>query len=55
MVDVDAPRKLRGGKRRRYDVDGNDEEYFGRIEKDKMGNERKTMVDVSELRKQHRM
>ncbi|KAF9232388.1 SNF2 family N-terminal domain-containing protein [Melanogaster broomeanus] len=27
-IDMDAPRKLRGGKRKKYDVDGNDEEYF---------------------------
>lgn len=53
VVDVDAPRKLRGGKRRRYDMDGNDEEYFERIEKGEMRDE--TTEDVSELGKQHRM
>jgi len=53
-VDVNAPRKLRGGKRRRYDVDGSDEEYFERIEKgDEEGT--KKAEDVSEVGRQHQM
>ncbi|KAF8129893.1 SNF2 family N-terminal domain-containing protein [Boletus edulis] len=53
-IDVNAPRKLRGGKRRRYDVDGSDDEYFQRMEK---GEERRTKNadEVEELGRQHRM
>ncbi|KAI9463179.1 SNF2 family N-terminal domain-containing protein [Boletus coccyginus] len=55
-VDVNAPRKLRGGKRRRYDVDGNDEEYFERVEKgDEDEDGTKKTEDVSEVGRQHRM
>lgn len=56
VVDVDAPRQLRGGKKRRYDLDGNDEEYFERLEKgeDEDGT-KKAEEDAAELGKQHRM
>ncbi|KAG8215643.1 SNF2 family DNA-dependent ATPase [Butyriboletus roseoflavus] len=56
VVDVNAPRKLRGGKRRRYDVDGNDEEYFERMEMGEMRDEtKKTVEDVSEVGRQFQM
>jgi ATP-dependent DNA helicase len=56
VVDVNAPRKLRGGKRRRYDVDGSDEEYFERMEKGEEGQgTKKTEDDVSDVGRQHRM
>ena len=56
VVDVNAPRKLRGGKRRRYDVDGSDDEYFERMEKGEEGQAtKKTEEDVSEVGRQHRM
>ena len=32
VVDVNAPRWLRGGKKRRYDVDESKDEYFEQIE-----------------------
>lgn len=56
VVDVNAPRKLRGGKRRRYDLDGSDDEYFERIEKGEMEDgTKKTEEDVSEVGRQHRL
>lgn len=55
-VDVNAPRKLRGGKRRRYDVDGSDDEYFERVEKGDEDEEgTKKTEDVSEVGRRHRM
>lgn len=53
-IDVNAPRKLRGGKRRRYDVDGSDAEYFEQMEKGEQGT-KKTDEDVAEVGRQHRM
>ena len=39
-VDVNAPRKMRscgkGKQRKRYDVDGDDDEYFDKLEKGRM-------------------
>lgn len=57
-VDVNAPRKLRnGGKskgRKRYDVDGDDDEYFDRLEKgDVDERQRKEKEDVSEIGRDH--
>ncbi|KAH7886551.1 SNF2 family DNA-dependent ATPase [Phlebopus sp. FC_14] len=49
-VDVDAPRKLRAGKRRRYDVDGSDDDGEPAVHKQEQGEE-----DVAELGRQHRM
>ncbi|KAF8553112.1 hypothetical protein OG21DRAFT_1414866 [Imleria badia] len=54
-VDVNAPRKLRGGKRRRYDLDGSDDEYFERMEKGEEGGTKKTEVEVAEVGRQYRM
>ena len=55
VVDVNAPRRLRGGKRRRYDLDGSDEEYFERIEKGEGDGTKKTEEDVAEVGRQHRI
>lgn len=56
VVDVNAPRRLRGGKKRRYDVDESDEEYFERMEMGGMGEEtKKTDEDVAAVARQHRM
>ncbi|KAF8838231.1 hypothetical protein BDN67DRAFT_955400 [Paxillus ammoniavirescens] len=55
-VDVNAPRKLRGGKRRRYDVDGNDDEYFELMEKGEVGKVAgMTQEDTAEVGRQHQM
>ncbi|KIK97821.1 hypothetical protein PAXRUDRAFT_824545 [Paxillus rubicundulus Ve08.2h10] len=55
-VDVNAPRKLRGGKRRRYDVDGNDDEYFELMEKGEVGKVAgMTQEDTAEIGRQHQM
>ncbi|KIJ19572.1 hypothetical protein PAXINDRAFT_108979 [Paxillus involutus ATCC 200175] len=55
-VDVNAPRKLRGGKRRRYDVDGNDDEYFELMEKGEVGKVTgMTQEDMAEVGRQHQM
>jgi ATP-dependent DNA helicase len=40
-VDVNAPRKLRGGKRSIGDVDGDDDEYFERLENGEEEEERR--------------
>ena len=51
-IDVDAPRQLRdGGKgRRRYDVDGDDDEYFNRLEKGDLDERRKqAKKDVEDI------
>ena len=55
VVDVNAPRRLRGGKKRRYDVDGSDDEYFEQIEQGEAGDGTKKMEDVAEVGRQHRM
>lgn len=56
LVDVNAPRQLREGKKRRYDLDGDDEEYFERIEKGEAGDgSKKAEEDVAEVGRQHRM
>ena len=55
VVDVNAPRKLRGGKRRRYDLDGSDDEYFERMERGGEGQAVKKEEGVSELGRQHRL
>jgi ATP-dependent DNA helicase len=55
-VDVDAPRKLRdGGKRRkRYDVDGDDDEYFDQLEGADLDERRiKHKMDVAEIGREH--
>ncbi|KIJ62436.1 hypothetical protein HYDPIDRAFT_114552 [Hydnomerulius pinastri MD-312] len=57
-VDVDAPRKLRGGKRRRYDVDGSDDEYFEMLENGQVGKVASTITaqdDIAEVGRQHRL
>lgn len=53
-VDVNAPRQLRGGKRRRYDLDGSDDEYFERMEKGEEGT-RKKEDEVAELGRQYQL
>ncbi|KAF9222210.1 hypothetical protein BS17DRAFT_784014 [Gyrodon lividus] len=55
-IDVNAPRKLRGGKRKRYDVDGSDEEYFALMEKGVVGKVvGMTQEDMAEVGRQYRM
>jgi ATP-dependent DNA helicase len=46
-VDADAPRKLRhvGKGRLAYDVDGDDDEYFGRLERGELDERRKKEKD----------
>lgn len=54
-VDINAPRKLRGsrkgkGKNTRYDVDGDDDEYFERLEKGNLNESRRhEKEDVEEI------
>ena len=57
-VDVDAPRKLREGVkgqgRLRYDVDGDDDEYFDRLQAgDAVERRRKEKEDVEEIGRDH--
>ena len=54
-MDVNAPRRLRGAKKRRYDVDGSDDEYFERIEQGEAEDGAKKMEDVAEVGRQHQM
>ena len=55
VVDVNAPRRLRGGKKRRYDVDGSDNEYFEWIEQGEAEDGAKKTEDVAEVGRQHQM
>ncbi|KAG2128506.1 SNF2 family N-terminal domain-containing protein [Suillus cothurnatus] len=52
-IDVDAPMKLRKQKKTRYDVDGNDDEYFEMLEDGGGVKAKEPKEDVSELAKQH--
>jgi ATP-dependent DNA helicase len=52
-IDVDAPMKLRKQKKTRYDVDGNDDEYFEMLEDGGGVKAKELKEDVSELAKQH--
>ncbi|KAG1729304.1 SNF2 family N-terminal domain-containing protein [Suillus paluster] len=52
-VDLDAPMKLRKQKKRRYDCDGDDDEYFEMLEDGGVAKVKGSMEDVSELGKQH--
>ncbi|KAG1719217.1 SNF2 family N-terminal domain-containing protein [Suillus lakei] len=53
-VDMDVPMKLRKQKKKRYDVDGNDDEYFEMLEDGGSAKAKEPKEDVSELAKQHR-
>lgn len=52
-VDVDAPRKTRnngkGKKGNKYDVDGDDDEYFEKLERGDADERRKEVKDVEEM------
>ncbi|KAG0696609.1 SNF2 family N-terminal domain-containing protein [Suillus ampliporus] len=52
-IDLDAPMKLRKQKKRRYDVDGDDDEYFEMLEDGGVVKVKGPKEDVSELAKQH--
>ena len=56
-MDVDAPRKLRGGAKgkgkKRYDVDGDDDEYFNRLEKGDVAERRVREEDVETLGREY--
>jgi len=55
IVDVDAPRKLRQGKERKeYDVDGDDDEYFDRLEaRDVTERRAKEKEDVEDMGREY--
>jgi ATP-dependent DNA helicase len=56
QIDVNAPRKSRynGKKRKRYDVDGDDDEYFDRLERGDMDEKpRKEEEDVEEIGREY--
>ena len=56
QIDVNAPRKSRhsGKERKRYDVDGDDDEYFDRLERGDLDERpRKEKVDVEEIGRQY--
>ena len=55
VMDVNAPRWLRGGKKRRYDIDGSGDEYFERIEQGEAEDGAKKTEDVAEVGRQHQM
>ncbi|KAG1840030.1 SNF2 family N-terminal domain-containing protein [Suillus tomentosus] len=52
-VDLDGPMKLRKQKKTRYDLDGNDDEYFEMLEDGGGVKVKEPKEDVSELAKQH--
>ncbi|KAG1824917.1 SNF2 family N-terminal domain-containing protein [Suillus subaureus] len=52
-IDVDAPMKLRKQTKTRYDVDGNDDEYFEMLEDGGGAKAKEPKEDISELAKQH--
>lgn len=54
-IDVNAPRKLRGGKKRRYDLDESDEEYFKRMEKVEEEHGPKKAEEIAEVGRQYRV
>ncbi|KAH7910079.1 SNF2 family N-terminal domain-containing protein [Hygrophoropsis aurantiaca] len=53
QIDVDAPMKLRKGKRRRYDVDGDDDEYFEMVEGGGVAKVKTAPKDLAELGRSH--
>ncbi|KIM88017.1 hypothetical protein PILCRDRAFT_268568 [Piloderma croceum F 1598] len=56
QIDVNAPRKSRynGKERKRYDVDGDDDEYFDRLERGDLDERRrKEKEDVEEIGREH--
>ena len=53
-IDVDMPMQLRQQKKRRYDIDGDDDEYFEMLEAGEVAKVKTVKEDVSELAKQHR-
>jgi ATP-dependent DNA helicase len=52
-IDVDTSMKLRQQKKRQYDVDGDDDEYFEMLEAGEITKVKAVKDDVSELAKQH--
>ncbi|KAG2090129.1 SNF2 family N-terminal domain-containing protein [Suillus discolor] len=52
-IDLDGPMKLRKQKKTRYDLDGNDDEYFEMLEDSAGAKVKEPKEDVSELAKQH--
>lgn len=57
-IDIDAPRRLRasekGKERKRYDVDGDDDEYFEKLEQgDEDDRQKKETEDVEEIGRTH--
>ncbi|KAH7926002.1 hypothetical protein BV22DRAFT_1063947 [Leucogyrophana mollusca] len=52
-MDVDAPMKLRKGKRRRYDVDGDDDEYFEMLEDGGVAKVKGGSNDLAEIAREH--
>lgn len=52
-IDLDGPMKLRKQKETRYDLDGNDDEYFEMLEDSGGVKVKEPKEDVSELAKQH--
>ncbi|KAG2366139.1 SNF2 family N-terminal domain-containing protein [Suillus spraguei] len=52
-VDMDAPMKLRKQKKMRYDLDGNDDEYFEMLEDGGGARAKEPKEDISELAKHH--
>ena len=54
-VDVNAPRKLRGNKKRRYDVDESDAEYFERMEEGEEAQGAKGAEETADVGRQYRM
>ncbi|KAG1792327.1 SNF2 family N-terminal domain-containing protein [Suillus plorans] len=52
-IDLDGPMKLRKQKKTRYDLDGNDDEYFEMLEDGGGAKVKESKEDVSELAKQH--
>lgn len=57
QIDVDAPRMLRDRKLgvvRRYNLDGDDDEYFEMLEKGEPDRPEVVEHDVAELGRQHR-